>query len=293
MNKLESWIGKFIWKGRILRVALEEMKNDLLSGGFKLPCVATMCRSLLLSHCLRLLRSEDDKSIKHIDYWMGALLEDIDPKLGKTVQADKTPEYFTTIGGYFADIMVSGFLTTDSLPRITNKLIYRESSDFPTVKVVLDNPNVNYGTVWRRLQFWDCYSEEYERLFLLIHNKLSVPERLCRIGVWQDPYCQLCPGQNVSDILHFFTSCSRTREVWKWMKLKLSRLCDVNLSTDWDFLNLNFTRTGKENTVVWLLGTYVNYVWTCYEETLVDFDRFFGYLTFKYRQETSLHEKLL
>ena len=73
---------------------------------------------------------------------MGALLEDIDLRLGKTVQADKTPEYFTTIGGYFADIMVTGFLTTDSLPSITNKLIYRESSDFPTSVYIIAGASI-------------------------------------------------------------------------------------------------------------------------------------------------------
>ena len=42
VKKLEAEIGKFIWKGKILRVALDELKNDYFSGGLRLPCVGTM-----------------------------------------------------------------------------------------------------------------------------------------------------------------------------------------------------------------------------------------------------------
>ena len=51
IKKFESLIGKFIWQGsgKILRVAIEELKNDHLAGGLNLPCLATMSKSLLIS----------------------------------------------------------------------------------------------------------------------------------------------------------------------------------------------------------------------------------------------------
>ena len=39
----------------------------------KLPCLATMSDALLSSQCVRLLRSGDEKSLMHIDYWIGSL----------------------------------------------------------------------------------------------------------------------------------------------------------------------------------------------------------------------------
>ena len=60
-----------------MRVALDELKNDHLSGGLNMPCLATMSKSLLSSQFLRLLRSGDTKSIAHVDYWMGSLLSDL------------------------------------------------------------------------------------------------------------------------------------------------------------------------------------------------------------------------
>ena len=89
VKKFESMMGKFIWKGsgKVLRVALDELKNDNLSGGLHLPCLATMSKALLSSQCVRLLRSGDDKSILHLDIWIGTLLADVMPGMGLVVQA--------------------------------------------------------------------------------------------------------------------------------------------------------------------------------------------------------------
>ena len=94
VKKFESLIGKFIWQGsgRILRVALEELKNEHLAGGLNVPCLATMSNALLSSQCLRLLKSGDEKSIAHIDFWMGALMADIVSVMGLGEQAGRLLE---------------------------------------------------------------------------------------------------------------------------------------------------------------------------------------------------------
>ena len=98
IKKMESLIGKFVWKGRILRVALEELKNDYLEGGLKLPCIATMNDSLIVSQCLKLIKSADLKSLAHLRYWLGPILEDIVPAQSQVLMAVDTPEYFMFIG---------------------------------------------------------------------------------------------------------------------------------------------------------------------------------------------------
>ena len=49
VKKFESLMGKFLWKfsGKVLRVALDEVKNVKLAGGLNLPCLASMADSLL------------------------------------------------------------------------------------------------------------------------------------------------------------------------------------------------------------------------------------------------------
>ena len=83
VKKFESLIGKFLWKGAILRVSLDELKNKKLAGGLQLPCLATMGKALLTSQCVRLLKSENTRYISHIDYWLGPLLQNILPGMGQ------------------------------------------------------------------------------------------------------------------------------------------------------------------------------------------------------------------
>ena len=63
-----SAISKFIWKGRILKVDLNELKNEHISGGLNLPCIKTMNDALLSSQCLRLLRRVTESPLILLTY---------------------------------------------------------------------------------------------------------------------------------------------------------------------------------------------------------------------------------
>ena len=116
VKKIESLIGKFIWTGvGILRISMNDMKNDKLKGGFNLPCVASMNRALLSSQLIRLLKSEDSKSVSHVDFWMGPLLNVVFPTMGLDVTASSTPEYYSFLGDCLASLMVDDFLTSSSV----------------------------------------------------------------------------------------------------------------------------------------------------------------------------------
>ena len=97
-------------------------------------------------------------------------------------------------------------------------------------------------------------------MFLLIHNKLPVSERMFRIGVKVDPYCSHCPGAEVDDVEHFFCYCERTRQCWSWVRLKISGLCGQGLrSSNWELLNFVLPKTQFEQGILWLIGNYVHY----------------------------------
>ena len=61
-------------------------------------------------------------------------------------------------------------------------MIYRDMATFATPKVVREAV-VDYKLVWKRLHSGAVNPEGRDVLFLLVHNKLPVPERLFRIGV--------------------------------------------------------------------------------------------------------------
>ena len=72
-------------------------------------------------------------------------------------------------------------------------------------------------------------AEARDILFLLVHNKLPVPERLFRVGLRQDPYCQHCVRAEIADLEHFFCSCEKTRQAWAWVRIKIMGLCGQGL----------------------------------------------------------------
>ena len=55
------------------------------------------------------------------------------------------------------------------------------------------------------------------------------------------------------------------------------------LSSDWELLNLFLPRSQFEEEIIWLVSNYIRFVWTYMENSVVNFDKFFGFLTFKYK----------
>ena len=77
VKKFETLMGKFIWNwsGKVLRVAMDDIKNKKLAGGLQLPCLSTMANALIFSQCIRLIKSKDSKSLQHLMFWLGDLVE--------------------------------------------------------------------------------------------------------------------------------------------------------------------------------------------------------------------------
>ena len=54
---------------------------------------------------------------------------------------------------------------------------------------------------------------------------------------------------------------------------------------DWEILNLCFEMSSRDAEIVWLVSTYVSYIWEMVhvKKLEVKLDKFFGFLTFKYK----------
>ena len=209
-RNIEKVIGKFIWSasGRILRIALEEMKNPPEKGGCGLTCIKSMAQSLLLTQLLRLLKSEDSKAVSHVGYWIGELLGDFLPGIDHGEHAVGNAEYFDYLATVVVDARIAEQVTVENWRKVTNKMIYLGYSDeFPVPKVERES-GVSYKQVWRRLCNPCLTSSSREILFLLLHNKLPVRERFFRIKVEVDPYCDYCldiTGAEICDVEHFWS----------------------------------------------------------------------------------------
>ena len=70
------------------------------------------------------------------------------------------------------------------------------------------------------------------------------------------------------------------------MRLKILELCDQRfISSNWELINLFLPSSQFEQEIVWLIGTYVDYVWTkvFIGDSELKIEKFFGFLKFKYK----------
>ena len=172
-----------------------------------------MCRSLLLSQFLRLLKGEYCKSIKHVGFWIGGFVTELLPGIDQGPNMINIPEYFDTFVSLLFDARVEDIITTGGWRQVTNQILYyNKRKSFPTVKVERDEGASFNKRVWKFLWSPVLNTSTREISYMLVHNKLQVQERLFRIGLKNDPYCGSCTGAVVCDIEHFFCSCERVIE---------------------------------------------------------------------------------
>ena len=188
-------------------------------------------------------------------------------------------------------MIISEKVNAGTIKTLTNKTVYAEmTSSFPPPKVVMDSDR-DYGTAWRRLHSPVVDDKARDVLFLLLHNKLPVKERLFRIGIKHDPYCLKCAGAEIDDIVHFFCSCLSVSNTWSWLKRQIVRLGQMDGRVeDEEIVNLCFVNSSNETEIVWLVSSYVLYAWETVhiKKQEVKLDKFFGFLTFKYKMHQAI-----
>jgi hypothetical protein len=86
---------------------------------------------------------------------------------------------------------------------------------------------LSYKNVWERATSSVITASDRDVLYLLIHNKLPLRERMFRIGLAIDPYCEACPSAEICDIQHFFCSCLRVSGVWLEVRATMVRVIGV------------------------------------------------------------------
>ena len=193
-------------------------------------------------------------------------------------------------------MLVSDILTPGTVETITNKMVYAEmTSSFPPTKVVRES-NRDYGNVWARLHSPVVEARARDIMYLMLHNKLPVVERLFRIRLRPDPYCKSCIGAEFGDVEHFFCLCQKTGTVWSWLKGQIVEFGGQQFNVaDWELLNLFFPSSKFDKEVVWLISTYVMFVWEngYVRDAEVKQEQFFGFLSYKYREHQLLFKNWL
>ena len=123
------------------------------------------------------------RSLCHAGFWIGELIGDLVLGFDRGDHAVHLPEYFAILADLVLESRKSDLLCIVSWRGLTNKMIYLNHAEkFPVPKVDFV-AGVAYRDAWRRLTSPVLTSVARDTLFLLLHNKLPINERLFRIGL--------------------------------------------------------------------------------------------------------------
>ena len=267
------------------------MKNVKLEGGLSLSCLRRKNFSLILSQLLRLLKSGDIKSTDHVGFWLGDVLEDLMPQFQGLLHADTLTTYYADIEQIVVEAKASDLVSIGTWKQLTCKQIYRSKiSSLNPPKVQIDF-GVSYQPIWKRLFNPVLSPQVRDTMYLLLHNKLPVKERLFRIGLESDPYCLSCSNACIQDLVHYFTECITVADVWADLKGTLVNLISPSsgdILTNWNLLNMFFPKNASETECIWLIGNYVSYVWDelrIKNLAVIKKESIFGFLRYKYKYD--------
>ena len=265
--KFEKLIRRLIWSSseHLLKVALDELKLPLSRGGLGLPCIHRMGDSLLLTQSLRLLKNSDFKSKFFMLYWIGQILVDVIPDMDPEDIEASAPSYFEYLAVLLSDAKIADLFTSANWKGLTNKAVYQYQISLlnsPKVELVSGS---SMSLAWRRYCQPSLCAEIREILFLLLHRKLPVKERLFSIKIVDDPFCDQCcetdePSDLICDLEHFFCQCNNVIEVWGEIRGVIRNLLQ-SFSSDVDLTTLSFPNSIFDEEITWLLGSYFHYVW--------------------------------
>ena len=225
-----------------------------------------------------------------VDFWIGELLVDLDPNLDKCIHPVNCPQYMQSIALVLTDAKIQDIVTQNNWKNLTNRMVYHSYvSSLPASKVESES-SCSLSLVWARIANITLTNEMHEILFLLIHKKLPVQERLFRINMVQHPYCNYCvenfQTNMICDYKHYFCDCPVVSEAWSNIQELIVNLLRDNV-THQNILLLSFPKTAYENEVMWLVGSYFLFIWTSLQSdgaSSVDKKKLFGFLKYKFKE---------
>ena len=98
---------------------------------------------------------------------------------------------------------------------------------------------------------------------MIVHNIIPNRDRLFnKFRMVPNHDCVICGV--IHDNVHIFCDCQMVREAWFWVRQRLLGLLPASCAniSNFEFLNLMFGSNIMNDEVIWMLGVWVQLVWT-------------------------------
>ena len=283
-SQLEQVMRRFLYRGMITmeKLKLEELAHQEGSGGLGLVDVRRKCAALFLKHTMRMLQRQEG-GWQHISYWLHHHLPHYTLHDGPRNLA-APPPYFLHMKKILQEMEdrkteqeLRGMRTKEiyallckelehPLPPAPNRLL---PPPLPPPRLLARHPGVEVGKlVFPRLANNTLNVQARFVLFSVVNRIFRNNEHMFRVWERGDPTCTHNPditGQCAGVLqtpAHLLQTCGRVSEAWDWLRMYIfSKLLPPDSVSDEQFLNLQYeVPKSQEDTVIWLLGMYYEYV---------------------------------
>lgn len=268
-QQINSEISRFIFRGRVSmgRLTLAELCHPARAGGLSLVDTRRKADSLLVKEACRMM-TRGGPGYRHLSFWLGNGLRNL-------MVVDEGPKFLRRPPKPLYHLLK---LLEEARTERSEKDLLSESAkslyvslcgDLPKPRLERRNQDQNMEMVWARLASPVLGVTSRHQLFLIANGLLRNGEDLfLKWGVGElvcnhSPDTEgVCAGQPESPV-HLLQRCARVEAAWSWLFAFLNTLIPPGLLLEEQCLTIFYQKlpTGvMEDTVIWLLGSYYEYV---------------------------------
>jgi hypothetical protein len=129
-TRLQKATGEFLWRGRLERLAYDELHGPLAEGGLRLSCILARAQSLLAKQaCQRL--AAGGRQERHLAYWIGLRLRRHLPHLEAGTHAEAIPPYLKELCSLLLEVFQLPDVSLSALGEVTAAGIYSKFMSTP------------------------------------------------------------------------------------------------------------------------------------------------------------------
>ena len=184
-------VNRFIWQGRLEKIAMDELYSPIDQGGLALICLEMKCDALLLTQTCRIL-ANDSMYRRHLLYWIAISTRDI-LNLNSDVNCEIVTPYYKKIVKLLKDGFFHECIDISNLKNVKCKKIYKCFTETPPPpKIVYKWPTFNWDNIFRNFDSKVIFHDAKDVLFSILHNIYPTRERLLRCKLHPNGLCPEC-----------------------------------------------------------------------------------------------------
>ena len=221
-TRFRQLVADFLWRGRLRRLAFDELHDKRDKGGLGLSCPQTRAQSMLAKQACRHLASRGHPAL-HLGYWLGTSLANLLPTVpsaGLMLPGQPPPQYAGLLD-LLREVFSLECVNTARLEDVQSAKIYKElTATLPTPRIERVSPDLPWDIIWPRLRCPGLDPVAVDIHFSLLHDLLDVRANRhhMRMVDAPTPSClRSRPPAAPETIQHFFTACERVSAAWHFL----------------------------------------------------------------------------